>query len=441
MRRFNLTKVSLRDLLVVGLPTLLLIVVGFWAASRFIKPGPPQNVVITTGVANGAYTVFAERYKEVLARNGIKLEIRTSQGSIENVQRLKDGTSGVDIGFIQAGILQEDEESELMSLGNVYYEPVWVFYRASKVGKEVNRLTQLKGKRIAIGGESSGTQLLALQLLLASGFQTDDPNLVTMSGEAAESALEKGEVDVVFFISAPEALVIDRLMRVSDVKLMNFSQADAYSRRMPFLSLVTLPEGAMDMVKNLPSEGTTLVAPTAHLVARNDLHPALVSLLAQALQEVHGPAGLFAKSGEFPAFRDHDFPQSTDAQYFYKNGQSFLQRYLPFWIAVFVERALVLLIPLIALLIPAARLLPTLYEWRIRSRIFRLYGELKELENDIRAEFSPAREPEFLQRLSEIEDKANGRPIPLSHTNELYFLREHINLVREVLVRQVGKLR
>ncbi len=435
MRRFNLAKISLRDLLLVGLPVLLLVVIGFWIASRFVQPGPPRHVVISTGAASGAYHAFAERYRDILAKNGITLELRSSLGSVENIGRLKSDDAGVDIAFVQAGVTQEDEDSELMSLGNVYYEPVWVFYRGAQT---LDRLTQFRGKRIAIGGEGSGTQLLVLQLLIASGFATDDKNLLALSGDASLVALKKGEVDAVFFISAPEAPVIQQLLQVPDAKLMSFTQAEAYARRIPSLSVVTLPEGGIDLVKNIPPHDTLLVAPTAHLVARANLHPALVSLLAQVLKEVHGRPSLFAKSGEFPAFRDHDFPVSEDAERYYKSGPPFLQRYLPFWIAVFVDRAFVLLIPLIAILIPALRFMPALYAWRIRSRIFRLYGELKFLENEIRRDYSPETAPDFAKRLDAIEEKANARPIPLSYTNELYELRSHINLVREVLARQVA---
>jgi len=441
MKRFNLSKISPHDLLVVGLPVILLVVLGFWIASRFVQPGPPRHVVISTGAASGAYHLFAERYREILAKNGITLELRPSSGSIENIGRLKSDDSGVDIAFVQAGVVQEDEDSELMSLGNVYYEPVWVFYRGEQT---LDRLTQLHDKRIAIGGESSGTQLLALQLLIASGFTTDDKNLLTLSGDASLAALQNGEVDAVFFIAAPEALAIEQLLQLPGVKLMSFTQAEAYARRLPYLSVVSLPEGGVDLVKNIPPRDTLLVAPTAHLVARARLHPALVSLLAQVLKEVHGRPSLFAKSGEFPSFRDHDFPLSEEAERYYKSGAPFLQRYLPFWIAVFVDRAFVLLIPLIALLIPALRFMPTLYSWRIRSRIVKLYGELKFLEGEIRRhaalqgtpKFAAEGAPEFAKRLDAIEEKANARPIPLSYTNELYELRSHINLVRDVLARQ-----
>jgi TRAP transporter TAXI family solute receptor len=432
MRRFLVPQASLRDLLATIGPLVLLILAGFWIAYQFVEPAPPRKLVISTGSPGGAYHAFAQRYRDILARNDIQLELRPSSGSIENLGRLKDDNSGVDIAFVQAGITQEDEDSDLVSLGNVYYEPVWVFYRGKRV---LDRLTQLRGQRVAIGGESSGTQLLALQLLIASGFATDTAGLVSLGGAEAEAALKKGEVDAVFFIAAPEATAIQHLLRLPGVKLMSFAQAEAYAKRLPFLSLVKLPGGGIDLVKEVPARDTLLVAPTAHLVARDSLHPALVSLLAQALVEVHGKPGLFNQSGEFPAFRDHDFPHNADAARYYKSGPPFLQRYLPFWLAVLADRLVVLLIPLFALLIPASRLVPTIYAWRIRSRIYRCYGELKFLERDIRLKFAPDKAEEYLKRLDRIEEEANARPIPLSYTNELYTLREHIELVRGTLAR------
>lgn len=436
MRRFRISAISLRDLLATAGPAVALVIAGFWVAYQFVAPAPPKSLVISTGSLTGAYHAFAGRYRDILARNDIRLEVRTSSGSIENLRALKNDDSGVDIAFVQAGIAQEDEDSELASLGNVYYEPVWVFYRGGQV---LDRLTQLRGKRIAIGGEGSGNQLLALQLLLASGFQTDSPGLIPLGGEAAEAALRKGEVDAVFFIAAPEAPAVQHLLQVPDIRLMSFAQADAYTKRLPFLSVVRLPRGGVDIVKDIPARDTLLVAPTAHLAARDALHPALVSLLAQALTEVHGQAGLFHKAGEFPTFRDHDFPRSDEAERHYKSGPPFLQRYLPFWLAVFADRIGVMLIPLFALLIPASRIVPLLYSWRVRSRIYRWYGELKYLEHDIRQHFATDRVGDFMDRLDRIEEQANARPVPLAFTNELYILREHINLVRGTLARQQAK--
>lgn len=433
MRRFSISKISVRDLAATAGPALLLVLVGFWAAFQFVEPAPPRRIAISSGAPSGAYHVFAERYRAILERYGVRLDVRESSGSIENLGRLKADSGGVDVAFVQAGIAQEAEDSDLVSLGNVSYEPVWVFYRA---GAALDRLTQLRGRRIAIGGEGSGTQLLALQLLLASGFATDSPGLAALGGEAAEAALGRGEVDAVFFIAAPEAPVVQRLLRLPGVRLMSLAQAEAYTRRMPFLSVVTLPRGGVDLVADIPPRDTVLVAPTVHLAARAWLHPALASLLAQALVEVHGKAGLFNRPGEFPAFRDEDFPHSADAARHYKSGPPFLHRYLPFWAAVFLDRAIVMLIPLVALLIPASRIVPALYSWRIRARIYRWYGELKYLEHEIRTDYAVERVGEFMQRLDHIEDQANARPVPLAFTNELYILREHIDLVRGALARR-----
>ncbi|MBI2308913.1 MAG: TAXI family TRAP transporter solute-binding subunit [Rhodocyclales bacterium] len=426
---------SFRDLLATAWPIVLIVSIGFVVAYQFVKPAPPSRLIIGTGTESGAYHAFAQRYAAILAKSGVTLELKTSAGSVENLERLKRGE--VDVAFMQGGIVspptdgEESSDSGLRSLGSMYYEPVWVFYRGDK---PLGRLHDLAGKRIAVGAEGSGVRGLATQLLEANEIPLDG-KLKPLAGLDAAEALQQGWVDAAFIIAAPEAPVVQVLLRSPGVHVMSFAQADAYTRRFPFLTRVTLPRGVVDLVRDLPPRSTTLLAATANLVVNEDTHPALVALLLQVASEVHGKSGFFQKGGEFPAYLDTTFELSPDAKRHYKSGPPFLQRYLPFWAAVFVDRMVVMLLPLIALLLPLMKIAPTIYTWRVRSKIFRLYGELKFLENEVRHHYAAARHGEFFERLDRIDDEASNRNVPLGFTDLVYTLREHINLVRKQLLR------
>ncbi len=431
--------ISLRDLLATAWWILLILAIAFFAALHFVKPAPPKHIVITTGAEGGAYFRLAGRYSAILAKNGIALEVRTSEGALENLRRLEKNEA--DVAFLQGGIVlppeeayYDFEESPALSLGSVFYEPVWVFYRGDR---KLDKLNQLAGKRIAIGQEGSGVRQLAEQMLAANRITAGD-HLVPLGGLKAAEELKSGRIDAAFIIAAQEAPVVQALLHTPGVQLMSFSQAEGYTKLFPFLTTVTLPRGAVDVGADQPPEDIHLLAATASLVVRDDLHPALQALLLQAASEVHGRSGFFQRPGEFPSVRNEALPLADEAKRYYKSGPPFLQRYLPFWLAVLIDRLIVLLLPLIALLLPLLRVAPTLYSWRIRSRIYRLYGELKYLELDIRSHFDTAREAEYRQRLDSIEQQANSLSIPLGFTDLIYTLREHINLVRQTLTRLAG---
>jgi TRAP transporter TAXI family solute receptor len=428
--RIKLSQISIRDLLLIGAPALLLVAAAFWVAFLFVKPAPPDVVVMSTGAEGGAYEGFAKRYRDILARDGIRLELRPSSGSGENMQRLLDENSGVDIAFVQSGTAQADEDTELLTLGSVSYEPVWVFYHGRE---KIERLGQLRGKRIAIGPDGSGTRKLALQLLHVNGVHTEHAEMLPLRGDAAVQELRLRKIDAVVMVAAPEAPTVQALLHSDGVRVVSFSQAAAHIKHFQFLSSVVLPQGAVDLVKDIPPQDTVLLAPTANLVVRDDLHPAIVDLMMQAMAEVHGAPGLFNNAHEFPAPKDHEFPISAEAQRFYKSGAPFLQRYMPFWAATLIERIVVLLIPVLAVLIPVIKLVPPLYAWRIRSRLVRLYGELKLLEFEIKQNYDPARFRDYMSQMEKIEDKASTKPFPLNFSDQLYTLRQHIDFVRVAL--------
>ena len=433
MNKLRARFISVRDLLATAWPIILISAIGFAIAYQFVKPAPPSRMTISTGSETGAYYAYAKRYAELLAANGITLEIQTSAGSQENLERVKKGDA--DIAFIQGGIqeeLEDNDESSLRSLGSVAFEPVWVFYRNEY---RLDKLYQLSDRRIAVGEEGSGIRGLALQLLEANEISTKGKNLLPVAGLNAAEELQQSRIDAAFIVAAPEAPVVQVLLRSPGVRVMSFSQADAYTRRFPFLSRIVLPRGVVDLVRDTPPRDTVLLATTANVLVRDDLHPALASLLMQAMAEVHGKSGFFQHAGEFPSYKDRSFVLSDEAERYYKSGAPFLQRYLPFWIAVLVERLIVLIVPIIVLLLPLLKVAPSIYTWRVRSKIFRCYGDLKFMENELRQSYDRSRHAEYLERLDHIEDDAYARNIPLAFSDLLYTLREHINLVRAKLAQ------
>jgi len=436
MARIKAGLLSLRDLFATAWWIILLAGIGFAIAYQFVEPAPPKKIVISTGAESGAYYQFAQRYATILAKNGITLEVRASAGSLENIDRLKSGE--VQIGFVQGGVVppkadpDAEDDSGLLSLGSVFYEPVWVFYRDDKA---LTRLTELKGKRIAIGQEGSGVRQLAQQLLNANEIPAGD-HLVPLAGLAAAEELQQGRIDAAFIIAAESAPVIQVLIRSPGVKLMSFAQDRAYQRRFPFLTKLTFPRGVADLVRDYPPDDIKVLAPTANLIVRDDLHPALQALLLQAASEIHGKSGFFQDAGEFPSYKDQMLPLSPEAARYFKSGASFLQRYLPFWLAVLVDRLIVMLVPIFVLLIPLLKVAPAIYTWRVRRKVFRCYGELKFLEEDLNHHFDRAKLAEYHARLDALDEEASLLRVPLGFTDLVYTLREHVNLVRHILEKK-----
>ena len=436
MAKIKAGLLSLRDLFATAWWIFLIVGIGFVVAYQFVQPAPPKRIVITTGGESGAYYQFAQRYAAILARDGITLEVKSSAGSLENLDRLK--ADQAQVGFVQGGVVppKEDPDAEddsgLLSLGSLFYEPVWVFYRGER---DLSRLTELRGKRIAIGQEGSGVRQLAQQLLAANEIEAGE-QLVPLSGLSAAEELQQGRIDAAFIIASESAPVVQVLLRSPGIRLMSFAQSGAYQRRFPFLTKLTFPQGVADLVRDFPPNDIKVLAPTANLIVRDDLHPALQSLLLQAASEVHGKCGFFQDAGEFPSYKDQMLPLSPDAARYFKSGPSFLQRYLPFWLAVLVDRLIVLLLPVVALLIPLLKVAPAIYTWRVRSKVFRCYGELKFLEDDLKNHFDRAKLAEYRSRLDALEDEAVQLHVPLGFTDLVYTLREHVNLVRGILDKQ-----
>jgi TRAP transporter TAXI family solute receptor len=433
----RLQEYSPRDLLIVGLPLLLLVLAGFWVASRFIQPAPPNTLTISTGGEGGAYQRFGAVYKDVLARYGVTLIEKPSAGSTENLERLRATEQPVDVAFVQGGTARVQEDDTLLSLGNLYHEPLWIFYREG-LGAP-SRIADLKGLRVAIGGAGSGTQHLARELLFINQIDDKNTRLLTQGGLGLAQALANKRIDAAFVVGPTQSAAIWTLLHTPGVKLMNLVHAEAYTRQFPYLSKLVLPRGAIDLAADLPPTDIELLAPMATLVVREDTHPALIDLLMQALSEAHGGTGVFQRAGEFPrapVMTAADFPLSPEAQRYYKSGKPWLQRFLPFWAATLVDRMVVLLIPLFAVLIPVMKIAPGLYNWRVKSRIYKRYGELKFIEAELEADPAKLSRDAWLKRVDAIEQDVNHLPMPLAFSDMIYTLRTHIGLVRKIIENQ-----
>lgn len=440
-RRFprRLREYSPRDLLVVGLPLLLTVVAGFWFASRYIQPAPPDTLTIATGGAGGAYQRFGAAYKDVLARHGISLVEAVTAGSIDNLARLRDPAQTIDAAFVQGGTARVQEGDTLLSLGAIYNEPLWIFYRTGLTtgDRPLTRVADLKKRRIAVGGRGSGTRHLAGELLRANEIDDDNTHLVDLGGLALVDAFARHDIDAAFVVGPTESATVWTLLHTPGLVLMSLDHARAYTRHFSYLTHLVLPRGAIDLAADLPPHDVQLVASTATLVVHEDTHPALIDLLMQALGDTHGGAGIFQRPGDFPRAVSTDFPLSPEAQRYYKSGKPWLQRYLPFWAATLLDRMVVMLIPLFAVMIPLMKIAPGLYGWRVRSRIYRRYGELKFIEAELEADPARLTRAQWHQRVDAIERDVNHLAMPLAFTDMAYTLRLHIGVVRKAIERNV----
>ncbi len=440
MRRF-----FSREFLAVFIPAALICVSAIWFTLRYVKPAPPTSFVISAASKGSPYYDLALRFKEQIEKKGVTLELRESQGSFDNLKALKDENSGVQAGIVQGGLSNHIDAPELYSMGRLITEPVWVFYRGAET---IDHITQLKGKRILIGPEGSGTSYLAKKLLEANGITAENSTLIGMELPAYIDAFTNANADAGFLVLGPEAKTVQKLLRLPDTKLMNMAQADALIQRYPYLTSVMLRQGVVDFAQNIPPADTSLVATKAMLLVREDLHPALVTVLAEAVLGVQsqptlkstGESKLFALGAE-ALTDDPEFPMVDDARRVYKSGPTFFQRVLPFWLATLFDRAFILLLPVIGIIFPLFRLVPVIYNWRMRRRILRWYQELKVLERDLPKTASPDFVARKEHELDRIEENVWRISVPAQFAADLYTLRDHVEFVRKRIehLREAGE--
>ena len=431
------TLLSLRDLAVSVGPFILLAVVLLALAYWWLDPNPPKRVTLATGPAQSAYAEFGERYRKALQANGIEVLLLPSEGSSDNLQLLKQGKA--DLGFVQGGsraVAPEDDNTPV-SLGSLFLEPVWLFYRAEAAklatgSDTLGGLAQLKGLRVNVGTAGSGVPNLMRLLFDLNRMEAPGLQLTELEQTAATVAFLGGNLDALVFASAPESLMVQMLLQTPGIKLLDFAQNEAYSRRLPFLAPVLLPRGVVDLAADVPPQDVRLVAPTTTLLARPGTHPAVLQLFSQASLSLHGNAGWFSRSHEYPLAANAEFPLAKEAERTIRGGVPLLQRYLPFSLANLLERMWLSLGIIIALLLPLSRIVPPLYEFRIRSRVFRWYAQLRDIENRLDAESAGA--AALVDEINRMEALVGKVVVPLSHADELYALRNHIEMVRRRLM-------
>lgn len=383
---------------------------------------PPRTLVMATGIEGSAAHEFGVRYREALAKQGVRLMLQTTAGSVENLRRLRDARSGVSVGIVQGGLTNEAESPGLESLGTLFYEPLWLFRRAGAQG--------LEGQRISIGPEGSGGRALALQILSRTKLDRVVGELSSFEPRVAAGKLLAGEIDAAFIVTGWNSPVVQSLLGAADVEAFSYLYADALVAIYPFLHKLVLPAGVIDIPGKRPPSDVVLLAPKTSLVARSDLHPALQYLLLDTAVQIHAQAGIFQKAGEFPAAEPVDLPLSAEAQRFYRSGRPFLQGYLPFWIATLIEQTLVVMVPIVALLYPVSKLLPQTYDWMMQRRITRLYGLIRSIESEMEAQ-GPELDADALNaKLNSLDQRANHLRLPAIYASNLYTLRSHIDLVR-----------
>jgi hypothetical protein len=453
------TLVSIRDLMVSFGPFIALGVLLLSLAYWWLDPNPPSTVTLATGPAQSAYDELGKKYVAYMKANGITVKTVQTEGSSANLKLLRDGL--VDIGFVQGGTneMSETDQANLETLGSLFLEPIWLFYREESAAKliatkdpqentskkkpsspaqpqpapRLASLTQLPGWRLNVGTEGSGVPKLMTRLLESNRVELKEVKLSTLDQTPATMALLGGELDAVVFASAPESLMVQMLLQTPGIKLMDLQQNEAYSRRFNFLSPALLPRGVVDLALDNPKDDIRLAGPTTSLITRGTTHPALLQMFTSAAHQIHGAPGWFSKSRQYPNAQRDELPMAQEAERYLKNGPPLLQRYLPFWFANLVERMWVALGVIIAVLLPLSRVLPPLYTFRVRSRIFKWYGQLRDIEN--RDSPDPQIRIQLIDEINALDGMVEKIKIPLSHADELYSLRSNIHLVRKKLMR------
>lgn len=435
----KLLLLGIRDLLASAGPLVFLVIGILVAAYWYLQPQPPRTVTLATGPAGSAYAEFGQRYAEALKASGITVELVPTTGSLDNLALLRKDE--VDVAFVRGGSSENpaaDEEAGLSSLGALYYEPLWIFYRRDAVKRlerkngPLDTLADLQTLRVNVDQPGSGLPGIVERMLRANRIDPASMQLSNLEPSPATEALQGGLIDVIVLASAPQSPLVQRLLRDPAIGLMDLRQADAYTRLFPFLSTVDLPRGIVDLAHDKPPQDVTMLAATISLLTREDTHPALRQLFAQAAQTIHGDAGWFNRARDFPNTRTSELPVSAEGDRAINGTPPFWQRYLPFWASNLIERMWLVIGGLIVLLLPLSRVVPPLYTFRVRRRVFRWYARLRDIE--VRVDAGEGERDELLGELDDLDRRVNKVAVPLSYVEELYTLRNNIHVVRKRLL-------
>ena len=419
-----------------GLAVIVCIVGMSWLAVDYFVPAPPSKFTIATGLKNQTYEAIGKRYREILARSHVDVELRLTNGATENIKLLNDPTSGIKVGIAQGGISDSDQSPDLLSLGRINYQIYWVFHRATETLDDVR---QLKGKRIAVGPQGSGQRATTEKILGISGVNPENSTLLNLTTQGAENALNEGQIDALFLPIALDAPILQSLLKNPRLRPMSFTEAEAVTRIFPFLVRLVLPRAVIDFEKIIPATDMILIATPNVVLVRKDIHPALIDLLAQTIVEAHGKPGVFQQAGEFPTLIDPEYPVAQSARDFYKNGPSFLNRYLPFWMTNYVQRIIAVLVAVIAIVLPMFNFAPKLYHWFLQDRMRKLYRRLRIVEDASQTELTA---PQVVSLQTELENiDSAARILPQRHSDLFFILEQHIILTRTQLASRLVEVR
>ena len=418
-----------------GLAAVLCIVGIISLALIYFIPAPPSKVVMATAFKGASFEYYGRQYRDIFARSSVKLELRETAGSVENVALLQDPKSGIQITFVTGGVSDGKHAPGILSLGTVYNQPYWIFYSSTE---PLDRLSQLKGKRIAVGPDGSGTRLSAEKILGKGGVNSETATLLPFAGLAAVKALTDKKVDAVWIIGSPDATAVKSFLENPDVRLLGFPTAEAYTRIFPELVRLVLPKGVVDIDRTIPADDVQLIGTTSKVLVRSDLHPEIVELLLQTMTETHSGQEIFQRSGEFPNGTDAEYPVAATAIDYYKNGPSYLRRHVPLWLSVHAQRAIAVLVAGVAIGLPLFHYLPLLYKWNMRRRLLYWYSQLKALEASFDASPSDKHLLEKQIEIERIEDAVSRIRFPLTFTDQLYNLRSHVDIVRRKIASRAN---
>ncbi|MEL6323278.1 MAG: TAXI family TRAP transporter solute-binding subunit [Pseudomonadota bacterium] len=420
----------MRDFLRVYWPFMAIAFIGLIIALRFVEPAPPRSIAFAAGTPGGAYYAFAQRYQRLLEEKGVRVDLIETAGSVENLKLVAEGDA--DIGLVQGGIASPETDGDLRSLGGLFLEPFWVFVRE---GVEAETFGDLKSARLAIGQPGSGTRALSIEIKSEWGADWEGQSSLPLSAAEAKAALLSGEIDAAVYVASVESPIVQDLLTADGIRVVPFAKAGALSRRAPALAPITLLKGVLDIGGDIPTEDTPLIAPVAQIVAHRDTHPAIQAVLLEAADAIHSDGTLLSAAGRFPDPLLTDLPMSSEAKRFFDRGPSVLRRWFSFGMANFLERAWVLAIPLLTLLIPLARAAPPIYRWQVRRRIYVWYSDLRELETEGRQASSADARAIVIDKLARLQEDVGRVDVPLSYTDDLYRLRNHIEFVENLLTK------
>ncbi len=412
---------------------LLALIIVIWLA----KPAPPGKVSMATGIG-GSYKVLGEKYRAYFEKKGIELILVDTRGSKENLQHLIDRKDPIQAALVQGGMIAVENLSGVQSLGSVDYEPVWIFYRKNTFKEGIHVSDRDIAKlRINIGAVGSGTHAQAVKIMALNHLNPEAPNLSSMSNSEAVSAIEQGAIDAVFLVDGYDSPNVQKLIKNPDIHLVTFSRADAYTHLLPYFEELLVPMGGFDLGKNSPDHPIQLISTTTNLLIDDRLHPAIQVLFLEAAKEINGAKSYFSKAGEFPVYMNTEAPLSQEAKFYYEKGTPTLMKYLPFWLAEFVERMFFLLLPFAAFAYPVIKSIPTYRTNLAKKQINSIYKELDKFEQNTIQTFDPNRRAEYIEILNEMERRVLSSKAAKFATADCYSLRSNIEFIRNALEKQL----